>query len=78
MLSIDPIRECERVMTICNACATGLALLASRDSAAMGLLLLAHLALVLTLFVSLPYGKLMHGLYRTAALIRYARESRYN
>ena len=33
---------------------------------------------VLTLFVSLPYGKFMHGLYRTAALIRYARESRYD
>jgi citrate/tricarballylate utilization protein len=58
--------------------ATGLARLAWGDSAAMGLLLLAHLALVLTLFVSLPYGKFMHGLYRTAALIRYARESRYN
>jgi citrate/tricarballylate utilization protein len=58
--------------------ATGLALLAWRDSAAMGVLLLAHFALVLTLFVSLPYGKVMHGLHRTAALIRYARESRNN
>jgi citrate/tricarballylate utilization protein len=55
---------------------TGLALLLFRDSAAMGLLLLVHLAVVLTLFVTLPFGKFVHGLYRVAALIRYARESR--
>jgi len=56
--------------------ATGLALLAFRDSAAMGMLLIVHLAIVLTLFVTLPYGKFVHGLYRAAALIQYARESR--
>ena len=56
--------------------ATGLALLLFRDSAAMGLLLLVHLAVVLTLFITLPFGKFVHGLYRVAALIRYARESR--
>ncbi len=55
---------------------TGLALLVFRDSAAMGMLLIVHLAFVLTLFVSLPYGKFVHGLYRIAALIRCARESR--
>jgi citrate/tricarballylate utilization protein len=57
---------------------TGLALLVLRDSAAMGLLLVVHLAIVLTLFLTLPYGKFVHGLYRLAALIRYARESRSN
>ena len=56
--------------------ATGLALLVFRDSAAMGLLLIVHLAIVLTLFVTLPYGKFVHGLYHAAALIQYARESR--
>jgi citrate/tricarballylate utilization protein len=56
--------------------ATGLALLAFRDSAAMGLLLIVHLAFVLTFFVTLPYGKFVHGLYRAAALIQYARERR--
>jgi citrate/tricarballylate utilization protein len=55
--------------------ATGLALLAFRNSAAMGMLLIAHLAIVLTLFVTLPYGKFVHGLYRAAALVQYARES---
>jgi citrate/tricarballylate utilization protein len=56
--------------------ATGLALLAFRDSAAMAVLLIVHVATVLTLFLTLPYGKFVHGLYRVAALIRYARESR--
>jgi citrate/tricarballylate utilization protein len=31
---------------------------------------------VLALFVTLPYGKFVHGIYRTAALIHYAMESR--
>ena len=56
--------------------ATGLALLAFRDSAWMAILLIVHVATVLTLFLTLPYGKFVHGLYRVAALIRYARESR--
>ena len=56
--------------------ATGLALLMFRDSAAMGILLIVHVATVLTLFLTLPYGKFVHGLYRVAALIRYARELR--
>lgn len=55
---------------------TGLALLALRDTAAMGLLLVVHLALVLALFVTLPWGKFVHGIYRTQALVRSAREAR--
>jgi len=55
--------------------ATGLLLLAFRESAAMGTLLIVHLACVLALFVTLPYGKFVHGLYRTAALVQYARET---
>lgn len=55
---------------------TGLALLAARATPAMGWLLIVHLAAVMTLFLSLPYGKFVHGLYRTAALVQYARESR--
>jgi citrate/tricarballylate utilization protein len=53
---------------------TGLLLLVLRDSAVMGLLLIVHLAVVLALFLTLPYGKFMHGFYRTAALVKYATE----
>ena len=54
--------------------ATGLLLLVLRASAAMGLLLALHLGVVFALFVTMPYGKFVHGLYRTAALVRSARE----
>jgi citrate/tricarballylate utilization protein len=39
----------------------------------MGLMLIVHLGIVLALFVSLPYGKLVHGIYRALALLRYRR-----
>ena len=54
---------------------TGLALLMFRETAAMATLLIVHLGVVLALFVTLPYGKFVHGLYRTAALVKYAGES---
>ncbi len=53
---------------------TGLALLALRGHTAMGVLLIVHLGIVLALFVTLPYGKFVHGLYRLAALVKYRRE----
>jgi citrate/tricarballylate utilization protein len=56
--------------------ASGLALLILRDTAAMGLLLAAHLGIVLGLFLSFPYGKFVHGLYRFAALVKYTGERR--
>jgi citrate/tricarballylate utilization protein len=56
--------------------ATGLLLLAFRGQPAMALLLIVHLGFVLGLFVTMPYGKFVHGLYRTAALLKYASEAR--
>jgi citrate/tricarballylate utilization protein len=55
---------------------TGLLLLLLRNTAAMGVLLIVHLGAVLALFVTLPYGKFVHGIYRTAALVKYAMEMR--
>ena len=55
---------------------TGFALLMLRGTGAMGLLLAVHLGVVLALFLSLPYGKFVHGLYRFAALMKYAGERR--
>lgn len=54
---------------------TGLALLPLRATAAMPVLLAIHLGVVLALFVTLPYSKFVHGIYRYLALVRYARES---
>jgi citrate/tricarballylate utilization protein len=54
---------------------TGLLLLALRETAAMSVLLRVHLGIVLGLFLTLPYGKFVHGVYRSAALIRSALET---
>ncbi|MBR0894308.1 tricarballylate utilization 4Fe-4S protein TcuB [Bradyrhizobium tropiciagri] len=55
---------------------TGLALLLWRETAAMGPLLALHLGVVFALFITMPYGKFVHGIYRFVALVRYARERR--
>ncbi|HJT89255.1 MAG TPA: tricarballylate utilization 4Fe-4S protein TcuB [Bryobacteraceae bacterium] len=55
---------------------TGLLLLGFRQTRSMGPLLIVHLATVLALFVTLPYGKFVHGIYRAAALLRYGLEQR--
>jgi citrate/tricarballylate utilization protein len=57
--------------------ATGLLLLALRGQPSMTLLLVVHLGFVLGLFLTLPYGKFVHGLYRTVALLRYASEANH-
>ena len=55
---------------------TGLALLAFRETVAMGMLLVAHLGVVLALFATMPYGKFVPALDRLAALARFHLERR--
>src|SRR6185503_18167772 len=55
---------------------TGLLLLALRETAAMGTLLVIHLGVVAGLFITAPYGKFAHVVYRYAALVRYSIEQR--
>lgn len=56
--------------------ATGLALWLARNHAAMPALLAIHLGVVMALFATLPYSKFAHGIFRTAALLRFAVEKR--
>ncbi len=56
--------------------ASGLALLAFRETAALGLLLAVHLGLVMAFFLTMPYSKFAHGIFRSAALLKYAIEKR--
>lgn len=55
---------------------TGLVLMMSRQTPALALTLSLHLGVVFSLFLSMPYGKFVHGLYRAGALFRYAMERR--
>jgi citrate/tricarballylate utilization protein len=55
---------------------TGLALMLSKNTAAMPVLLAVHLGMVMAFFLTLPYGKFAHGIFRTAALLRFAVEKR--
>ena len=50
---------------------SGLALLVTRELPGMALVLAVHLAIVMALFLTLPYGKFVHAVYRFAALVRY-------
>jgi len=53
---------------------TGMLLLALRTTPVMGMLLILHLGFVLALFITMPYGKFLHGIYRYAALVKNAIE----
>ena len=56
--------------------ATGLVLLPFRETPLMGILLDVHLALVFAFLITAPYGKLVHGAYRYAALVLDRLEAR--
>lgn len=55
---------------------TGFALLIGRDTGAMAILLAVHLGVVMAFFLTMPYGKFAHGIFRSAALLKYSIEKR--
>jgi len=56
--------------------ASGLALALSHGTAVMTLALCLHLGAVMALFVTMPYGKFAHAVYRGAALLKWSIERR--
>ena len=56
--------------------ASGLLLALSRGSAQMPSLLCLHLGAVMALFLTMPYGKFAHGIFRSAALLKWSIERR--
>jgi precorrin 3B synthase CobZ len=55
---------------------TGLLLLLLRATLAMGILLAVHIGFVFSFFITIPYGKFVHGIYRYGALVRNALEQK--
>jgi citrate/tricarballylate utilization protein len=64
------------IALLCLTGASGLALALARAMPAMPLLLCVHLGAVMALFGTMPYGKFAHGVYRAAALLKWAIERR--
>lgn len=56
--------------------ASGLALAVLRTTPAMPLMLCIHLGAVMAFFLTMPYSKFAHAVYRVAALLRYSVEKR--
>ncbi|WOB09517.1 tricarballylate utilization 4Fe-4S protein TcuB [Piscinibacter gummiphilus] len=56
--------------------ASGLVLMLLRGTPALPLALCVHLGAVMALFLTLPYGKFAHGVFRVAALLKWAIEKR--
>lgn len=59
------------LVTLGMAALTGMLTLAFRETKALGTMLILHLAFVAALFITAPYGKFVHMVYRILALVRY-------
>ncbi len=64
------------IALLCLVAASGLALALSHGTAALTLLLCLHLGAVMAFFLTMPYSKFAHGVYRSAALLKWSIERR--
>lgn len=55
---------------------SGLILLIVRDTHLMGTMLILHLGLVLAFFITMPFGKFIHAVFRYITLVRNAQEQK--
>ncbi len=55
---------------------SGLVLMLLKSTAVLPLALCVHLGAVMALFLTMPYGKFAHAIYRSAALLKWAIERR--
>ena len=58
------------VLVLQLASVTGLLSLAFRDTSLFGSIIAIHMGTVIALFISAPYGKFIHYVYRYAALLK--------
>lgn len=56
------------LLLLIGASVSGLLLLALRETGTLGILLVLHLSFVVALFLTLPYSKFVHGIYRFVAI----------
>jgi len=78
-LQVDPAqRPMDRafIALLFLVATSGLALTALKGTPALGVTLCVHLGAVMALFATMPYGKFAHGVYRAAALLKWAIEKR--
>lgn len=62
------------LVMLCLTSLSGLCTLVFRATSAMGSILVMHLGLVAALFITAPYGKFVHLVYRFLALVKYRTE----
>jgi citrate/tricarballylate utilization protein len=62
------------LIMLCSTSVSGVLTLAFRSTSAMGIILVIHLGLVAALFITAPYGKFVHVVYRFLALLKYRTE----
>jgi citrate/tricarballylate utilization protein len=78
-LQVDPAqRPMDRafIALLFLVASSGLALMLLKGTPALAVALCIHLGAVMAFFATMPYGKFAHGVYRSAALLKWAIEKR--